>query len=154
MAAAAYPCVTGTDHRTLGPAAGHLRNRPVSLEMPFRSGPRNCVQSDPCAAGSREATPAAPTPMIQPRRVYIQDFSSCVEKNNTFARSITRYSGLKIPGKRRKLDASWPYTRAGWRRAHWRCTTPQTGRARRLANFALLDLEKPEREGKSRLRHV
>src|ERR1039457_2736368 len=90
MAAAAYPCVTGTDHRTLGPAAGHLRNRPVSLEMPFRSGPRNCVQSDPCAAGSREATPAAPAPMIQPRRVYIQDFSSCVEKNNTFARSITR----------------------------------------------------------------
>src|ERR1017187_6306322 len=96
MAAAAYPCVTGTDHRTLGPPAGHLRNRPVSLEMPFRSGPRNCVQSDPCAAGSREATPAAPAPMIQPRRVYIQNFSSCVEKNNTFARSITRYSGLNI----------------------------------------------------------
>jgi hypothetical protein len=32
--------------------------------------------------------------------------------------------------------------------------TPQTGRARRPANFALLDLEKLEREGKSRLRHV
>src|ERR1035438_10377588 len=103
MAAAAYPCVTGTDHRILGPAAGHLRNRPVSLEMLVRSGPRNCVQSDPCAAGSREATPAAPTPMIQPRRVYIQTFSSCVEKNNTFARSITRYSGLKIPGRGREI---------------------------------------------------
>jgi VIT1/CCC1 family predicted Fe2+/Mn2+ transporter len=34
--------------------------------------------------------------MIQPRRVYIQAFSMCVEKNNTFACSITRYSGLKI----------------------------------------------------------
>src|ERR1035438_5502302 len=98
MAAAAYPWVTGTDHSTLGPAAGHLRKRPVSLEMLFRSGPRNWVQSDPCAAGNREATPTAPAPMIQPRRVYIQNVSSCVEKNNTFARSITRYSGLKIRG--------------------------------------------------------
>src|ERR1035441_10833282 len=96
MAAAAYPCVTGTDHRILGPAAGHLRNRPVSLEMLVRSGPRNCVQSDPCAAGSREATPAAPTPMIQPRRVSIQNFSSCVEKNNTFARSITDRKSTRL----------------------------------------------------------
>src|ERR1035438_7284522 len=96
MAAAAYPCVTGTDHRTLGPPAGHLRSKPVSLEMPFRSGPRNCVQSNPCAAGSRGATPAAPAPMIQLRLVYIQTVSTCVEKNNTFARSITRYSALKI----------------------------------------------------------
>src|ERR1019366_3323139 len=99
MAAAAYPCVTGTDHRTLGPAAGHLRSKPISLEMPLRSGPRNCVQSDPCAAGSREATPAAPAPMIQFRLVYIQTVSTCVEKNNTFARSITRYSGLKVCGQ-------------------------------------------------------
>src|ERR1035437_1112079 len=96
MAAAAYPCVTGTVHRTLGPPAGHLRNKPTSLEIPFRSGPRNCGQSDPCAAGSREATPAAPAPMIQRRRVYIQHVSSCVEKNHTFDCSITRYSGLKI----------------------------------------------------------
>src|ERR1039457_4665082 len=100
MAAAAYPCVTGTDHQTLGPAAGHLRSKPVSLEMPFRSGPRNCVQSDPCAAGSWEATPAAPAPMIQLRLVYIQTVSTCVEKNNTFARSITRYSGLKACDER------------------------------------------------------
>src|SRR5450759_2694782 len=91
MAAAAYPCATGTDHRTLGPPAGHLRNKPISLEMPFRSGPRNCVQSDPCAAGSREATPAAPAPMIQLRRVCIQILSSCVEKNHIFDCSITRY---------------------------------------------------------------
>src|ERR1019366_3675983 len=104
MAAAAYPCVTGTDHNTLGPAASHLRSRPVSLEMLLRSGPRNCGQSDPCAAGSREATPAAPAPMIQPRRVYIQNFSSCVEKNNTFASSITRYSGLK---RWKSRDVSW-----------------------------------------------
>src|ERR1035441_7278455 len=83
MAAPAYPCATGTDHRTLGPPAGHLRKRPVSLEMLFRSGPRNCVQSDPCAAGSREATPAAPTPIIQPRRVYIQKDLFSVEKYNT-----------------------------------------------------------------------
>src|SRR5450759_5198075 len=97
MAAAAYPWVTGTDHSTLGPPAGHLRNKPISLEMLLRSGPRNWVQSDPCgAAGSREATPAAPTPIIQSRRVYIQNVSSCVEKNHTFDCSITRYSGLKI----------------------------------------------------------
>src|ERR1035437_9001704 len=102
MAAAAYPCVTETDHRTLGPPAGHLRSKPVSLEMPLRSGPRNCVQSDPCAAGSREATPAAPTPIIQSRRVYIQNFSSSVEKNNTFDRSITRYSGLMVGGPARQ----------------------------------------------------
>src|ERR1035438_8437720 len=108
MAAAAYPWVTGTDHRTLGPPAGHLRSKPVSLEMPLRSGPRNCVQSDPCAAGSRAATPAAPAPMIQPRRVYIQAFSMCVEKNNTFACSITRYSGLKICLHQHKVDALWP----------------------------------------------
>src|ERR1035438_6916666 len=102
MAAAAYPCVTGTDHRTLGPPAGHLRSKPVSLEMPFRSGPRNWVQSDPCAAaGSRAATPAAPAPTTQAHTVYIQAFSMCVEKNNTFSCSITRYSGLKI-------DVLWP----------------------------------------------
>src|ERR1019366_2215592 len=122
MAAAAYPCVTGTDHRTLGPPAGHLRSKPVSLEMPLRSGPRNCGQSDPCAAGSREATPAAPAPIIQPRRVYIQAFSMCVEKNNTFACSITRYSGLKIcrNGTRPLSSAGNKSTSFGlWRAASW-----------------------------------
>src|SRR5450759_542808 len=96
MDAAAYPWVTGTDHSTLGPPASHLRNSPVSLEMLFRSGPRNCGQSDACAAGSREATPAAPIPMIQPRRVYIQNFLLVCRKEPHVDCSITRYSGLKI----------------------------------------------------------
>ena len=38
--------------------------------------------------------------MIQLRLVNIQTVSTCVEKNNTFARSITRYSGLKVCDER------------------------------------------------------
>src|SRR5262249_24204673 len=34
-----------TFHKTFGPAAGQVVNRPVSAEAPLRLGPRNCGQS-------------------------------------------------------------------------------------------------------------
>jgi hypothetical protein len=32
-------------HLSLGPSSGHIFNKPVSLEIPLRSGPQNCRQS-------------------------------------------------------------------------------------------------------------